>query len=417
MAVPPSPSAGGSSTAQAPHSFVDSNFEVAPDVFHGDQTKWSKWSYIFTSYVHGISLKMGTCMDRCAGHPTLIPTSDGSNDVKEMANQLMTMLTTLCRDKALRVIKKLSSGEHRNGFEAWRLLCMEYNYAGIGRRIAILKAILHFNFAGDYLDKFNTWTDIVQQYARLGITDELAESVKLAIVLEQAPKQLRDHLKVNANVINGFSQVVEAIYASFSSKKAHVVGGLTPEKHTAGGPTPMDVDALGKGKAKGKKGEKGDKGKGKDDHKRSYKGKDCKGGYKGYKGDQSSYQGAGKGKGGKPEHFQGNCNFCGYWGHRADACRQNPQNGASWKPVHQLGAEEENYHPQQASSSSKPGTSARPIRALVQTGMPAERTGSKMDLNVAALKATSDSKRAQVMIDSFLAITGCPSQLRQPRCT
>jgi hypothetical protein len=106
MSVPLSPStAGGTPAPQLPHSFVDSKLKVAPEVFHGDQAKWSEWSYIFTSYVHGISLKMGTYMDRCAGHPTLIPTRASSDDVKEMANQLMTMLTTLCRDKALRVIK------------------------------------------------------------------------------------------------------------------------------------------------------------------------------------------------------------------------------------------------------------------------------------------------------------------------
>jgi len=186
MSVPLSPStAGGTPAPQLPHSFVDSKLKVAPEVFHGDQAKWSEWSYIFTSYVHGISLKMGTYMDRCAGHPTLIPTSASSDDVKEMANQLMTMLTTLCRDKALRVIKTLPSGEHRNGFEAWRLLCKEINSAGSGRRIRFLKAFLHFNFQGGYLDKFNIFTDLVQQYDRLDITDELGESIKLAMWLSK----------------------------------------------------------------------------------------------------------------------------------------------------------------------------------------------------------------------------------------
>jgi hypothetical protein len=172
----------------------------------------------------------------------------------------------------------------------------------------------------------------------------------------------------------------------------------------------MDGDALGKGKSRGKKGEKGEKGKGKDD-KGGYKVKDYKGGYEGYKGDQSSYQGAGKGKqgkGGKPEQFQCNCNFCGYWGLRADPCRRNPKNGASGKPVHQLGAEKENYHPVQASRSLASGTSATPIRALVQTGMPVPKTDWMMALNVAAVNASSDSKRARVMIDSGSSIMGCP---------
>jgi hypothetical protein len=202
--------------------------------------------------------------------------------------------------------QKFPSSEHRNGFEAWRLLCKEFNSAGSGRRIAILKAVLHFNFQGDYLDKFNIFTDLVQQYDRLDITDEWGESVKLAIVVEQAPKQLRDHLNLNANVISGFSQSVEAIYAYFSNKKAHVVDGLTPDKYDKGGVAPMDVDGLGKGKDKGKKGDKG--GKGKDDYKGGYKGQESKGGkdsYKGgYKGDQSSYQGARKGKKGKCSSFK-----------------------------------------------------------------------------------------------------------------
>jgi hypothetical protein len=245
------------------------------------------------------------------------------------------------------------------------LLCKEFNSAGSGRRIAILKAVLHFNFQGDYLDKFNIFTDLVQQYDRLDITDEWGESVKLAIVVEQAPKQLRDHLNLNANVISGFSQSVEAIYAYFSNKKAHVVDGLTPDKYDKGGVAPMDVDGLGKGKDKGKKGDKG--GKGKDDYKGGYKGQESKGGkdsYKGgYKGDQSSYQGARKGKKGKckMEQFQGNCNFCGCWGHRASDCRRNPKNGASGKPVNQLGVEEESWQHHMPPSATS-GTSTTPIK-------------------------------------------------------
>ena len=175
----------------------------------------------------------------------------------------------------------------------------------------------------------------------------------------------------------------------------------------------MDFDGLGKGKDKGKKGDKGGKGKGKDDYKGGYKGQESKGGkdsYKGgYKGDQSSYQGAGKGKKGKskPEQFQGNCNFCGYWGHRASDCRRNPKNGASGKPVNQLGVEEESWQ-HHVPPSAGSGTSTTPIKALVQTNPSSENIRWMMALNVAAMTATGDGKRARVMIDSGSAITGCP---------
>ena len=232
-------------------------------------------------------------------------------------------------------------------------------------------------------------------------------------MVEQAPKQLRDHLNLNAKMISGFSQVVEAIYAYFSSKKAHVVDGLTPDKYAKGGVAPMDVDGLGKGKDKGKKGDKGGTGKGKDDYKGGYNGPESKGGndsYKGgYKGDQSSYQGTGKGKKGKgkTEQFQSNCNFCGNWGHRASGCRRNPKKGASCKPVNQLGVEEESWqHHMPPSATSGPSTT--PIKALVQTNTSDEKIDWMMALNVAAVKATGDGKRAHVMIDSGSAITGCP---------
>ncbi len=71
----------------------------------------NEWAYIFTSYVHGLSLKVGSYMERSQRHGVLILVQTSSDEVKEMANQLMIMLTTLCRDKALRVIKKLPALE------------------------------------------------------------------------------------------------------------------------------------------------------------------------------------------------------------------------------------------------------------------------------------------------------------------
>ncbi len=75
------------------------------------------------------------------------------------------------------------------------------------------------------------------------------------------------------------------------------------------GPSPIDIGQL--------KGSKGDVGKGRDEGK--FKGERGKSG-KDKTGKGSNKKG-GK-KGGKPEPFKGECDYCGNWGHKRADCRK-----------------------------------------------------------------------------------------------
>ena len=87
---------------------------------------------------------------------------------------------------------------------------------------------------------------------------------------------------------------------------------LRTDKHFSsdghGGPQPMDVGAIGKGK----NGKKGDSKKG-DGKKGDGKKVDGKGGKNNV---------AGKGKGQGTQKFDGNCNYCKKYGHMARDCRK-----------------------------------------------------------------------------------------------
>ena len=91
---------------------------------------------------------------------------------------------------------------------------------------------------------------------------------------------------------------------------------LRTDKHFSsdghGGPQPMDVGAIGKGKG-GKKGD-GKKGEAKK--------VDGKG------GKNNGNNGAGKGKGQGTQKFDGNCNYCKKYGHIARDCRKKKADDA-----------------------------------------------------------------------------------------
>ena len=159
----------------------------------------------------------------------------------------------------------------------------------------------------------------------------LSDDLLVTLMMNKTRGQLQPHLRLQANSLRTFDQVLVIIKEYYQSR--HVVSS---KLHDSQGPAPMDIGAAWKGKGKGKKG-KG-KGKGKGFMKGKGKGMMMKGKGKGLmmkgKGKGKGFgfnKGKGKGLKGKGKGKSDGCFICGSRDHWANNCPRAYAQGALWQ--------------------------------------------------------------------------------------
>ena len=163
------------------------------------------------------------------------------------------------------------------GIDAWRRLNHKYDLRNPSRNIQLLERLLALSQVG-YSDVVGSMERLEQELrvVRQRFGDDvqnLWKSIHMVCIQKICPKILRDHLAVQASSID-----------SPEKQRLTIEKFLQANVHGSGA-TPMDVDTLAKTKG-GKKG-----GKGKD-------------------------------KGGKSKKFEGNCFWCGAYGHMMADCQK-----------------------------------------------------------------------------------------------
>lgn len=146
--------------------------------------------------------------------------------------------------------------------------------------------------------------------------------LKVGIVLELAPTNVREHIHVNS----------DSTTLTYESVRERIVNYLEAKTGDQDESQAMDVDALTKrlnalekGKGKGKKGKKG-KGKGKEFGKGKKGDGESKDGNKNGKG--KGQQNVASGKGSGSDKINGYCSICWGWGHPARICWYGQTNNA-----------------------------------------------------------------------------------------
>ena len=173
------------------------------------------------------------------------------------------MLTMHTKDRALQMITKLS--DPANGFEIWRRFLEEWEPAHRGRHRAMLMQLLQFPFVGHRGQALEEWERLVRQYEAQSL-DTLQDTIKGAILAHnpQDPQWWR-HVGLNATRLQGY----DALKSEWKAMhQAYRQWSIADGNDT----TPMEVDALMKGKG-GNKGKGKGKEKGKDKGKEKGKGK------------------------------------------------------------------------------------------------------------------------------------------------
>ena len=288
-------------------SLVDVKGVGKPTVFQNSEAKFHEWARKTEDYLIGVQGNLEEMLEWALEQDAEIsltnvadkfginadPTEqvDGCSQINV---QLKTVLAHLCEGESWSIVQNCG----RNGLEAWRRLHRRFDPLTGGRRRNLLRAIMapqrvKMEELGSALQ---VWEDMVARYnkknSKIG-DPELADDIKCSAVEAMVPESLERHLQLNAMRLKRYEDVRMEVYSYFEACTGKVARPSVREQvRDEQQSTPMDVDSLMKGKSKGK-------GRG--------------------KGDGKHGKGTGKGKG-TGSKFDGNCNFCGKYGHRASEC-------------------------------------------------------------------------------------------------
>jgi hypothetical protein len=173
---------------------VDLKSLAKPPQFTGKDEDFVEWRFKMES-LNGL-LQLEEAMEAAAQTESM---SEAVADRWKPSSKLVyNLLATVCSGRALTIVKLVPQ---RNGFVAWRRLCMEFEPANSPRHLALLVTIMTPTFDDKTLfsEQVGEWERIVARYVASASTT-LQESVRAAIINRWAPQAIRDQLRLMAPV-------------------------------------------------------------------------------------------------------------------------------------------------------------------------------------------------------------------------
>ena len=181
-----------------------------------------------------------------------------NDDTKSKALQLYAILTGLLKGKPLRLLRQQ---DDRNGLEVYRQLVQMFTPQSKTRALSVLQAFMQF----PVFTKDKTLSEQIlglerlrSEYTRCSGQD-LSDDLCLSVLVRCLPSQLRQHVQLQMQDSHTFQDIknyalsYELTTSTWTTSKVHTELGVIPAPMSAGGPAPMEIDALtSKGKGKGK---------------------------------------------------------------------------------------------------------------------------------------------------------------------
>ena len=187
---------------------------------------------------------------------------DEIENIDDFVGKFYAYLVSFTTDAANRIVRNSGEG---NGLEAWRRLLSEYDPTSSMRRVAILQQVekpSRCQRVEDLGPALEEWLSKKRQYEMF--TDrnrrpcQASDDSLVAAMFRLMPESLEETVMFS-NEDEGFQELYDRLLADSSTKQSIQ---MRKKKKTTKKDDPMDVDALIKGKWKGK-GKKGSSGKGK----------------------------------------------------------------------------------------------------------------------------------------------------------
>ena len=361
--------AGASST-----SIVDTRQIGRPNKFKGtDLAEWRSWSFVFTCYCAAVDARLAELMRASLSEAEASNVQNSTLGSEDQARsvQLYYMLVLLMEDRCLCKIEHVMNGE---GLRAWRKLSDDFEPDTGGRHAGTLIQLLGTEFpnSDEVVDRLDEFETAVLRYEAQS-KEVLSDSLKIAIVQKGLKDDIiRQHLLLNAARLGTYKQVKEEVKSVMVTRRAIRAANALPGSTSVA----MDLDAMYKGKGKGKKGKDGKaKGKGKDG---KAKGKS--------KVDEALAKGI-------------KCYFCGKYGHKRADCPKKAGRDTHTPPQQQG---------QSAASTTASGSTS--TQAALLAGAPPQLDWMFMMLGSVAEEPAQKQQQPHewLLIDSGAAGNACP---------
>ena len=256
---------------------------------------------------------------------------------RKMSKALYILLNAVLGEGKARNI--FDSCKKNEGFLVWKRLKTEYESKQGNRLTSMLTGLLSpgeswkedAQSGKSFMTSMLAWENDIEDYIKES-GKQFDNTLKVSIVLSHSPALIKDHLDNHSHSIGeDFEQLKSFVRSFCKAKQVYNRSGV--KVRDDGGVRPMEIGGIewnskgkwhdskgkkGKGKwSHGKDGHKGKKGKGKWD----VKGKHGKHNQKGFGKGKKDSQHHGKGSG-DDEYFNGECGYCGKWGHKRAQCRK-----------------------------------------------------------------------------------------------
>ena len=296
MAEPGSPTSPATAAIGA-GGLIDTKAYGKLRTFDGKEESWATWSFVARSYFGLLSPQFDTYISASEAQSVPVAMAELTERAQVHSRTLYHVLVQSVEGKALSILMNV---EKQNGLEGWRALVEAYQPDLGGRHTSMLMGIISPAWEkvteADFLESLEQWEVLIRRYQDQAV-DVVSGATKIAVLMKYAPPALRGALRTNASFMGSDYERVKKFMRDWLQSGAvyNSVGETTGAPSTPGGPMPMDVGAIDY---------KGQKGKGKDGKGKSAKGKEGKA------------KGSGKGS----DKFQGECGYCGKWGHKRKDC-------------------------------------------------------------------------------------------------
>ena len=212
---------------------VDVRMIQKPEVFNGEATQWSDWSFKMRAYMTVMDPDMSDMMKMAQVHSEVIEFMRMSKQNKRLANKIHYILVMSISGVALAIAKGV---EDENGAELWRKLWRKYEPTVGAQQVGLLQRIMSPKFAHDKIEAaIQEWEHDIRRYEE-STGDMVSDAMKVTIITNNCP---REDLKMMIMMRSGANYeevkgVISCFLQNSQSKIEHQIYGK--------GPTPMEVD-------------------------------------------------------------------------------------------------------------------------------------------------------------------------------
>ena len=143
-----------------------------------------------------LEVRFSTLLDAAEQADKKVP-SQAAEDMQRLQHVLYSVLASVLTSKSL---KFLQAVKDRNGFEAWRRICGEFEPRVVQRRLAMLTNIMNPDFGqgeAEFSERWAMWEIDISEYEDF-TGKAFDRDIMLAVVVDRSPAEILQHLQLNA---------------------------------------------------------------------------------------------------------------------------------------------------------------------------------------------------------------------------